>query len=82
MEYTKKIVLTIVFGIAAFILPILIDKTNSDLKKRLETSNPDLVKHQSWFFSGTKNKILKWTMVIILIVWIIIIWTTDIKIGE
>lgn len=82
MDYIEKIIWTILFGIGGLILPIIMDKTNDDLKERLETSNPELVKSQSWFFSEKKKNVIKWIILIMLVSWIIMIWTTDIKIGK
>ncbi len=84
MDFTEKIIWTILFGLGGLILPIIMGMTNDNLKNKLEQSNPELVKNQSWFFSETKKNVIKWIILIILtmlIGLIIMIWTTNIKID-
>lgn len=82
MDFNQKIFFSIAFFIGGFILTILIDKINDNLKSKLEISNSDLVESQSWFFSDTKKGIIKWVIIIMIVILVIMIWTTEIDLNK
>lgn len=82
MDYFDKIFWTILFGISGLIVPVMMKTTNNLLKRRLQKSNPQLVKNNGWFFSDTKQRIIRWVFWGMLTIWIILIWATDIIFFE
>ncbi len=77
MDLREKIIFTIIFLIAGFIVPKMSNWSNDLLKSRLQQSNPDLVKNQYWFFSDTKKQIINVVFKIMVVIAIVLMWTSN-----
>lgn len=75
MELQSKIIFTLLFIISYYIMLKLYKINNGNLKKTLEIINPELIKKQPWFFSESKDKIIKTILALIILYLLISIWS-------
>ena len=80
MELKQKIAFTLIFIVGFFIQKAIAKLNNNRLKKRLEGTNPTLVKKANWFFSDGKLNIMDWIIGIMIFVFLALMWSNIIVI--